>query len=306
MNFEESSSLQKATLPSIIYHRHCSSLAWFNFVDGRSDSKHQGRMNHQRQVRTEDELLSFYRQAPKICVTNQCNKGSMHPDSTSYRKYGLPLNDVAEIVNEIQRKQDTIQTITLYDIELPADYPEFYLDPLLQRIAMVPNLQCFDSSVRTWDKEDHSIRRPLVKPETLRRFLELSCNLIEVSLWNWNLRDEHFVKGLIPGLLSFTSNIQFLSLRRNPCISSVAWRYLYEIAEAKNELAYIMSDTTYIPSERQLFYLDLNRKGRGSILARKDRNTLSVLEKSSRAPDSLYYWVQQLVPCLLASHAINA
>lgn len=222
--------------------------------------------------------------------------------TSSYRISGWSLKRIDEIVQEIQSKVDTLQTISMYDMELPDHCPDYYLDSLLQVLCSAPCLECLDSSICTFQGKQHN--RPLIKPETLRRFLENAANLVEVTLWNWSLTECHIIKGMIPGLLSLNSNVQFLSLRRNPCISPLAWSRLYDVAEANSGLTYILSDTKFIPSDRQLLYLDLNQRGRGNILERGNQNAVSVLETFSRESlDIFSYFVQQLVPYLLVSNA---
>lgn len=223
----------------------------------------------------------------------------MQPDTAFYLRSASSLKRLDEIIQELKGKRETLRKVSMYDMELPEHLPDFYLDPLLEAVGSIPHLESFDSSIRN---VKCITKRPLIKPETLRRFLQNASHLMEVTLWNWSLEDAHIIEGLVPGLLSDHSNVQFLSLRRNPRISSLAWRSLYGIVEHKAALAFIISDTAFIPSDRQLFFLDLNQRGRRHLLAEKNHNAVSVLGRFSRESLDLFnYWVQQLVPGLLAS-----
>ena len=234
------------------------------------------------------------------------------------------------------RNHPTLRSVSLHEICSNDDndrHEDDYgsLDSLLYALSTIPHLECVDTSVRRLEDEDEKRitrdgfsmanshnkaspvprRRLVASPRAIHTLLETPPLLEEVSLWNWQLTDQHVREGFLPALLPCSSSraddessrrnqLRFLSLRQNPGISSAGWDALYQAARDNYSLCHLISDTV----APDTFYLELNQMGRGDFLSSTACYSPSAwcrkLEYFADDPDYLYYWVKEGSPMLIS------
>lgn len=183
---------------------------------------------------------------------------------------------------------------------------EAFLDPLIQALATIPNLECVDASIQTTTLEEDRTKKNLISPAALAKLLSTPPMLEEVSLWNWSLTDDHIMHGMVPSLLRQQTMLQFLSLRQNPAISQDGWDWFYTHVLADNyTLQHVVRDAP-CTSDSQLqgqFQLQLNNQDRGAVLLQQDPAAWCDCLANSYGNDldALYYWMRQANPVLIVA-----
>jgi hypothetical protein len=156
--------------------------------------------------------------------------------------------DVEVEESAANNKNETIPTVATGAVSL---------DPLLFAIASIPRLETVDMtmnpSAKRWMKT--------VEPATLAVLCK-SPHLQDLSLWEFGLQDEH-LEAMQPVIIQHPT-LQFLSLRRNPGISSTAWHQFYDGLEHGYTLCYLYNDDAEMSDVASTF-LGLNLLGRGRL-----------------------------------------
>jgi hypothetical protein len=78
---------------------------------------------------------------------------------------------------------------------------------------------------KSYHTDNH--RHNQISPNALRHLFQSCPHLTDMSLWDCGLTEDHLLRVIAPALQHTNTNLEFLSVRRNPDITSHAWCTFY-------------------------------------------------------------------------------